>query len=361
MSQRVITGLLGFVLACLNCMGQDVTGQQFHILLRPKDGKRWFHLGEPITMEVACFAEDRERYLLPCGVVLKAEPASTGSRISADRIDSMVWLDAQSGNLPPGARGVCGTISNQLPSQLSQAPTWSEATLEEPFPTSVGQYKITAIFGFDLEVQDRFGTSENHSSSDEIEISVDDDLGWKDRLIHFRNCDYDDVLTRIPDKDAITALRHHLDDCAVEEDRSFATLLYEIVWLKMQVEQPNLYRRMLELEQNQSSKAGEGARIRQWFHDQYRELLLETARQLATAYKSHPELHSDEDFRDSLYSGFGHWHDVAASLLGGADSYLSREEAAGYLKQAGFSQKYIDRFLKEHKSDLPGDFPTYRR
>src|SRR5437016_5879942 len=35
--QRVITGLLGFVMAlsCLDCMGQDVMGQQVHILVRP--------------------------------------------------------------------------------------------------------------------------------------------------------------------------------------------------------------------------------------------------------------------------------------------------------------------------------------
>jgi hypothetical protein len=134
----------------------------------------------------------------------------------------------------------------------------ARAILEEPFPASVGQYKITAILGFDLEVQDRFGEAEEHSSSGAVEIAVDDDLGSKDRVTHFHNCDYENVLTVVPQKEAITALRHHLDDCAVEDSEFFATLLREIVWLKMQVEQPRLYSRMLVLEQNNQQKWAKG-------------------------------------------------------------------------------------------------------
>lgn len=100
--QRVIAVLLGFVIAfsCLNCMGQEVMGQQVHILVRPKDGQAWFHLGEPITLEAACVDSATGHYLLPCGVVLKAESVSIGGRLSADRIDQRTWLDAQAGRFP---------------------------------------------------------------------------------------------------------------------------------------------------------------------------------------------------------------------------------------------------------------------
>jgi hypothetical protein len=106
---------------------------------------------------------------------------------------------------------------------------------------------------------------------------------------------------------------------------------------------------------------GEGARIRQWFHDQYRDLLLETARQLVIAYKSHPELHSDPDFRDNLENGFENWHDGAASLWDGADGYLSRDETRDFLKQAGRSERYITAFLKNKKTQLPLILSHYRR
>jgi len=248
---------------------------------------------------------------------------------------------------------VCGTISNRLPSQQSQAPAWQEVTLEEPLPVYDGQYRIRAILAIDLEVSERFGEAERHSASVELEIMVDDNLGWKDRLIHFHNCDYDDLLTVMPDSSAIAALRQHLDDCAVDRDESLAELLHEIVWLKMQVEQPSLYSRMLELEHGQTAEPGEANRIRQWFHDQYRALLLQTARQPVHAYKSHPKLHGDQEFQENLESGFENWHDVAASIFDGADSYVSREEVADFLKQAGRSQKDIALFLKDKKSNLP--------
>jgi hypothetical protein len=347
--------------------------------VRPKDGKTWFHLGEPITLEAACVDSATGRYLLPCGVVLKAEGASIGSRLSADRIDQTTWVDAQFGALPPPPRGGCGNTDNQLPSEESKTPTWQEVTLGEPFPVYVGQYKIGAELAIDLERAERFGERAKHSSSDEIEIGLDDNLAWKDHLVHFRSCEYDDRLTLVPDTEAIASLRKHLSACARTFDEPYAMLLHEIVWLRMQVEQPALYARMLELErsrpvlrgeeeadlqklevaQAQQSAASEAHRIRQWFHDQYRGLLLETAQQLVLAYKSHPELHGDQDFQGDLEDGFENWHDVAATLFGGADSYLSREEVAGYLKQGRFSQKYIGRFLKDHKNDLPGEFPTY--
>jgi hypothetical protein len=233
----------------------------------------------------------------------------------------------------------------------------------------------------DLELAERFGEKKKHSSSDEIEIDMDDNLAWKDHLIHFRSCEYDDQLSLIPDADAIASLRKHLSACARTFDEPYAMLLHEIVWLRMQVEQPALYARMLELERNrpvlrgddeadlqkmevaqaQQNAAPEANLIRQWFHDQYRALLSETAQQLLLSYKVHPELHGDEDFQSDLWEGFANWHDAAATLSGGADSYLSREEVAGYLKQTGFSQNYINRFFKDHKSNLPGDLPTYRR
>ena len=354
--------------------------QEIHILLRPKDGKTSFHLGEPIEVETACIDPVSKQYLLPCSVVLRAEGTSPNARLSADRIDQLTWLDAQLGALPPEPRGVCGTISNPLPSQPSQKPDWRAVKLQEPFPVYSGQYKLKAVLAYDWEISDRFGESQSHSSSDEMEISLDDNLGWKDHLTRFHNCDYDDLLTLVPDQDAIRALRKHLDDCAVDDDRSFAQLLYKITWLKMQVEQPKLYTRMLELENIRLPFRGEdeaelqkreleearlGAkadadRIREWFHDQYRELLLETARQLVAAYKSHPDLHADEDFESDLEDGFGNWHDAAATLVGGADSYVTRDEVTNFLKQAGRSTSYISTFLKEHKSSLPGELPKYR-
>jgi hypothetical protein len=370
MSQRATICVLGLVaiLAGVSCLGQDV-----HILLRPRDGRTSFHLGEPISLEAACVASGTERYLLPCAVVIQAEAVSAGSRLTADRIDQMTWEDAQCGALPPEPRGVCGTISNQLPSKQSQVPVWQEVTLEEPLPAYAGQYRIKASVAIDLEVSERFGSAERHAASGEVEIMVDDNLGWKDRLIHFHNCDYDDLLTVLPDVDAIAALRQHMDDCAVDRDESFAEILHEIVWLKMQVEQPELYARMLELErgspvlrgeeeadlqkrelaQAQLTAAGDANRIRQWFHEQYRALLLQTARQLVHAYKSHPELHGNEEFEDSLESGFENWNDVAAAMFDDADSYVSRKEVADFLKQAGRSQKYVAQFLKERKSHLP--------
>jgi hypothetical protein len=253
-------------------------------------------------------------------------------------------------------------------------------TLQEPFPVYVGQYKISADLASDLEQAERFRERTKHSSSDEIEIGLDDNLAWEDHLIHFRECEYDDRLTLIPDSAAISALRKHLDSCARTFDEPYAMLLHEIVWLRLQVEQPDLYARMLELErsrpvlrgeeeadlqkaelaQAQLSAGGDANRLRQWFHEQYRRLLLETAQQLVLRYSSHPELHGDPDFQGDQEDGFENWHDVAATLFGGADSYISQDEVAGYLKQAGFSQKFIGRFLKNHKNDLPGDLPTYQ-
>jgi hypothetical protein len=84
---------------------------------------------------------------------------------------------------------------------------------------------------------------------------------------------------------------------------------------------------------------------------------LETAQQLVLRYRSHPDLHGDPDFQGDQEDGFENWHDVAATLVGGADSYLTREEVARYLKEAGFSQKYIGVFLRDHKNNLPGAFP----
>jgi hypothetical protein len=114
-----------------------------------------------------------------------------------------------------------------------------------------------------------------------------------------------------------------------------------------------------ELGQAQLSAGGDATLIRHWFHDQYRRLLLETAQQLVLRYSSHPELHSDPDFQGDQEDGFDNWHDAAATLFGGADSYLSRREVSSYLKQAGFSQIFIGKFLKSHKNNLPGDLPTY--
>jgi hypothetical protein len=353
--------------------------QDVHILLRAKDDKTLFHLGEPITLEAACVNSVTGRYLVPCSVVLKAEGASIGSRLSADRIDQTTWLDAQSGALPPPPAGGCGNIDNQLPSEESKVPTWQEVTIGELFPVYVGQYKVRADLAIDLERAERFGEKTNHSSSDEIEISLDDNLAWEGHLIHFHECEYDDRLTLIPDSVTIAALHKHLDRCARTFDEPYAMLLHEIVWLKMQVEQPDLYARMLELErsrpvllgeeqadlqkaelaQAQFSAGGDANRIRQWFHDQYRSLLLDTAQQLVLRYRSHPELHGKPDFQSDLEDGFDNWHDAAATLFGGADSYLSREEVAGYLNHAGFSQEFIGRFLKDHKNDLPLDLPAY--
>ena len=379
MSQKVKIYLAGLAVAAFGgvCIAQDV-----HILLRAKDDKTRFHLGEPITVEAACINSATGRYVLPCSVVLKAQAVSTGSRLSADHIDQTTWLDAQSGALPPPPRGGCGNIDNQLPSEESKEPTWQEVTLGEPFPVYVGQYKIKADLAIDLERAERFGDKAKHSSSDEIEIGLDDNLAWKSHLVHFRACEYDDTLTLIPDEDAISALRKHLDACAQTFDDTYAALLHKIVWLRMQVEQPDLYARMLELERSrpplrseeeadlqklevaeaQLSAANDANRIRQWFHKQYRGLLAETAQQLVQTYKSHPEVQvGDLDFQDDLEDGFGNWHDAAATLFGGADSYLSREEVAGYLKQAGLSKKYIVGFLKDHKNNLPGELPSYQR
>jgi hypothetical protein len=377
MSPRLKASLLALAFAALGGMSR---AQDIHILLRAKNEKTWFHLGEPITLEAACMDSTQQHYLSPCNVVLRVEAASAGTRLSADLIDQWAWGDAQSGSLPPQPLPGCGTIDNLLPTQQSNVPAWQDVTLREPFPVYVGQYKITAKLAFDLEMADRFGRSEEHSSSDEVEISMDDNLGWKNHLIHFHGCDYDDRLTLIPDQDAITSLRKHLDDCAVTWPEPYAALLHEIVWLKMQVEQPALYARMLELEdtrlpfiqgdgeakpdmealrQARQNAKGDANLIQRWFHDQYRNLLLETALQLVAAYKSHPELRGNEDFLGDLEDGFGNWHDAAATLVGGADSYVTPAEVTNFLKQAGRSSLYVSSFLKEHKSRLPGGLPQY--
>jgi hypothetical protein len=210
---------------------------------------------------------------------------------------------------------------------------------------------------------------------------VDDNLAWEDHLIHFHECEYDDRLTLIPDAATIAALHQHLDRCARTFAEPYALLLHEIVGLRMQVEQPDLYARMLELErsrpvlrgeeeadlqkaelaQAQLCAGGDANRIQQCFHDQYRNLLLDTAQRLVLRYRSHPELRGNPDFQGDQEDGFENWHDTAATLFGEADSYLSRDEVAGYLKQAGFSPRLIGRFLKDHKNDLPGDLPEYHR
>lgn len=359
-----------------SCVAEDI-----HIVLRPKDGRTSFHLGEPIELEAACIDPVSRQYLSPCIVALKAEPLSPDAGLSADRIDQLTWQDAQSGELPPAPLGGCGTIGNRLPSRPSQTPEWSTVTLGEPFPVYPGEYKLKAILAFDSEVAGRFGKLQTHSSSDEVEISLDNNLDWQNRLTHFSECDYDVRLTLIPDSQALAALRTHLSGCAKTWPEPYTELLHEIVWLKMQFEQPKLYSRMRELErsapamrnedeaalqqqeleQARMNAASDANQIRQWFHDQYRELLLQTADQLVATYNSHPELRGDEDFEFDLADGFENWHDAAASLVGGSNRYMSRQEVLSYLRRAGFPPTYIQGFLKDHKSDLPLIIPEYRQ
>lgn len=359
--------------------GAVAHSQDVHILLRAKDDRAQFHLGEPIVLEAACQNAATARYLEPCQVVLKAQVASIDGRLSADRIDQTTWLDAQSGELPPSPRGECGTISNQLPSQESNEPVWQDVTLGEPFPVYVGRYRVRADLAVDLESEERFGVKAQHSSSDEIEIGLDDNLAWEDHLVHFNECEYDERLSLIPDATAIAGLRKHLYGCATTFAEPYAMLLHEIVWLRMQVEQPDLYKRMRELERSRPvlrseeeadlqqaqlkearlTAADDANRIRLYFHDQYRLLLLETAQQIVLRYKSHHEQKGDQDFQEDIQDGFENWHEGAASLVGGANSYLSREEVVRFLKDAGRSQKYIARFLENQKSDIPLSLPEY--
>jgi hypothetical protein len=355
-SKRSITVLLT-VLICSPALGQDV-----HILLRAKDGKNWFHLGEPIVLEAACQAEGSKGHLLPCNVVLKAEPFSFDGKLSLDRIDSSMLEHAQCGAFPTQPYGRCGTISGLPPAQQSPRPIWQDTTLQEPFPTTAGHYKIIASLQSELEAREIFGDSQKLSPSDEVEIVLDDNLGWKDSLTHFHNCDYDDKLTLLPDIDAVAALRRHLDDCAVEvDDREYRDLLDELVWLKLQLERPDLYTEMQKFEQAEPAEVGEVSSIQAWIHDRYRDLLLETAHKFVRAYKEHPDLHGNEGFEEDLSSGFENWRDAAATLCGGADDYISRAETIKFLKDAGRSQKDINAFLAGHKSVLPGDFHEYNR
>jgi hypothetical protein len=347
------------VLSCGTAVAQDI-----HILLRPKNGKNWFHLGEPITMEVACVAAGTQRFLLPCDVVLQVKPVSIDSRVSADRAGAIMMQDAECGNLPPKPRGMCGTMSSQPPHQQSQKLVWQEAKLGEPFPATVGDYAITAVLAYDLELNEQFQQGEALSTSNVVEISTDDDMGWKAKLLQFKGCDYDDELTILPDDDVIKILRRHLNNCAVEEDESFGKLMREIVWLELQVKRPEMYTRIKELEAyqpvegEQPAEGEESKRIGQWFHDGYRDLLLETARQLVSTYKSHPELSHDDDFSNNLESGFENWYEAAASLCGGADSYISHDEVVKFLKDAGRSREYIETFLKTQKDDVPAISPV---
>ncbi|HEY3972061.1 MAG TPA: hypothetical protein VGM18_03600 [Candidatus Sulfotelmatobacter sp.] len=379
MTQTLRAYLVGVLVAAF---GGVSFAQDVHIVLRAKSDQPLFHLGEPITLEVACVNSATGRYLLPCSVVLEAQAASVGNRLSADRINQMTWGDAQSGALPPPPRGVCGTISNQLPSQESNEPTWQEVTLGEPFPVYVGQYRIKASLAVDQEVAERFGEAPKHSSSDEIDVHLDDNLGWKDRLIHFDKCEYEAALTLLPDEDAVAALRRHLGDCAAADwPSSIDQLLHRIVWLKMQVEQPDLFSRMLdlergrpalrgeeeadlqkvELEQAQLSASGDAKSIRQWFRDQYRDLLLQTAEQLVAKSRAHPELRDDQDFQEDLANSFENWLEATASLPGGADRYVTRQEAINFLKRAGFSQKYVTELLKHRQPDPELGLPEYQR
>ena len=378
MSRGLQTTPLAFVLLALCGLS---SAQDVHINLRAKDGKTRFHLGEPIIVEVACMDSATQHYVLPCSIVLRAEASSLGSRISADRIDQLTWEDAQSGTLPPQPRAGCGNIDNALPSRESSEPTWEPLTLGEPFPVYVGDYKISANLAFDLEMESRSGGAPKHSSSDQLEIVLDDNLGWKYRLINFDKCDYDAALTILPDEDAVAALRHHLGDCASADwPSSIYQLLHRIVWLRMQVEQPDLYSRMLELERSRPALQGEekadlqkmeleqarlsaaadANRIRQWFHDQYRELLLQTARQLVAKHSSHPELRTDQDFQEDLTDSFENWLDATASLPGGADRYVTRQEALYFLKRVGFSQTNVADLLKNQKPDPELGLPEHQ-
>jgi hypothetical protein len=362
--------------------GSISSAQDIHILLRAKDGKTWFHLGEPITLEAACVDLTTGQYILPCSVVLKAGAASTGTRLSADRIDQRTWEDATSGLLPPQPYGQCGNVDSQLPSQQSNVPMWKDVTLGEPFPVYVGQYIIRANLAFDLEMDERFGKTALHSSSDEIEIGLDDNLGWKNHLMHFHDCDYDVALTLIPQQEAIAALQYHIPDCAQKWSEDLAQFLHEIVWLKMQVEQPELYARMLELEhirlpfraedeaqlqkseleQVRLSAMSDTKQIQKWFHDQYRSLLLEAGRSLVAVYKSesNTELRKGA-FHEGDLNDFDEWYDTAASMPEGADVYVSRRDVTAFLRQAGASQEYISAFLKQHKSHLPLLGPEYHQ
>jgi hypothetical protein len=113
-----------------------------------------------------------------------------------------------------------------------------------------------------------------------------------------------------------------------------------------------------ELEQARTSAASEAKQIHQWFHDQYRSLLLETGRTLVAIYKSHPEL-SNDGFHEDEENDFGEWYDTAASMPGGADAYVSRSEVAEFLRQASAFRTYISVFLKTHNSNLPLSLPEY--
>jgi len=378
LSISLVAHLFLFVATIAAFSGVSIA-EDIRIVLRAKDGRTSFHLGEPIVLEAACLDPLSRQYLSPCVVALKAEPLSSDARLSADRIDQMTWEDAQFGDLPPEPRGGCGTIGNRLPSRQSQTPEWNTVNLGEPFPVYPGEYKLKAILAFDLEVDGRFGEVQTHSSSDEVEVSLDDNLDWSNHLTRFSECGYDVHLTLVPDSRAVAALRRHLSDCAKTWPETYGQLLHEVVWLKMQVEQPKLYSRMLELErsappmrnedeaalqqqeleQARMNAASDANQIRQWFNDQYRELLVQTAEQLVATYKSHPELRGDEDFESDLADGFENWHDAAASLVGGTNRYMSRQEVLTYLRRAGFPPKYIEGFLKDHKSDLPLILPEY--
>jgi hypothetical protein len=64
-----------------------------------------------------------------------------------------------------------------------------------------------------------------------------------------------------------------------------------------------------------------------------------------------------QDFGENLETGFENWYDAAAMLMEGANSYVSREQATTYLKQAGRSRAYAEQFMKEEKPDLPLELP----
>jgi hypothetical protein len=130
MCKRLRVSLLALIaIAPVSGPAQDI-----HIMLRPKEGKTSFHLGEPITVEAVCASRETNLYLAPCHVVLVAEPIAGGARLSANRLDQLTWRDAMNGSLPPRLRGACGTIDNPLPSIESHLPSWQDVTLRGASP-----------------------------------------------------------------------------------------------------------------------------------------------------------------------------------------------------------------------------------
>lgn len=337
------TGLV--ILYCLSAWPQEeaesaepqVTG---HIELRAKD-KTSFRLGEPITIEAACFVTPIQKYTGDCRVRLKATPLQIDGKLSLDPPNTGLLRDGLCGRFPTGG---CGVLESPR-DEMTVDPIWETVTVEEHFPVTAGAYILGVADASIGYIEGDLGEYLSSSSADALRIEIEDDPAWHAALFHPKGCDYE-ALRVWPEVKAISSLRRELGDCA-KTDRALdlKNAMDAIVSLELQMNHPDLYKRMQELENYETPRESEADRIRSWFQTQYRALLIEAASQLVDEYRAHPEKHQDDDFDDELDNAFDNWKDALTDFCDHEHPLVNRRESMLFLRNAGRSPEYINSFL----------------